>query len=313
MNCQGETRPANTQCVAYVTDRNYLFPTIFSAIQARQQTSAATDVVVLLTEDIPDFPQVKRFLESKSVAFENVKPKLSHHFASMDQSKFMHRISMSAMARLIITDLLPENYESIIYIDGDTQVVGSLHPLEQYAVPRGKFLAARDFTSIKKYAESEVVSNYFNSGVLKIRRDGWVGPEALEFFRRSPDACNGMHDQGALNEVCGDSMLLMSNKWNFPKHFLNLLDDFEPALVHYMAHPKPWQGKYYPWGEAEYRIYEDLIQQNEDLGKYRENISNVRKVLYRYRSIKDSVNKRIFLKDDFKDRLRYIISSGSLV
>ncbi|MGO8433449.1 hypothetical protein ACC847_37310, partial [Rhizobium johnstonii] len=62
--------------------------------------------------------------------------------------------------------------------------------------------------------------------------------------REKPEACEGKHDQGALNYVCGSSLILVSNRWNFPKQFIHLVNISSLSIVHYMAHPKPWHGTF---------------------------------------------------------------------
>ncbi len=59
---------------------------------------------------------------------------------------------------------------------------------------------------------------------MKFHRNGWIGPEALELFQQHPEACEGKHDQGALNYVAGSALILVSNRWNFPKQFLHLVN-----------------------------------------------------------------------------------------
>ncbi|MGO7902850.1 hypothetical protein ACC719_36235, partial [Rhizobium ruizarguesonis] len=50
----------------------------------------------------------------------------------------------------------------------------------------------------------------------------------------------------------------VSNRWNFPKQFLHLVTMSYLSIVHYMAHPKPWHGTFFPWTDKESKVYVDL-------------------------------------------------------
>ena len=279
----------SNQCVAYVTDVEYSFPTILSALQARKFASSETDVCVLMSEHLDNFEELKSLLALSGVKLMDATEALHQSLGKLDGSHFMGRISVSTMAKLVLAQILPDNYTQIIYLDGDTQIVSSLADLENAFAPPGKFFAARDYTSIHGLLQNGKDSSYFNAGVLKFHRDGWIGPEALQLFATNPEACDGKHDQGALNYVCGSSLILVSNRWNFPKQFLHLVDMSSLAIVHYMAHPKPWHGTFFPWSDTESQVYIDLRKTHPAYNALYRGISFDRKVVYKYRSMRERV------------------------
>lgn len=277
----------NSQCVAYVTDVEYAFPTLLSALQARQFTSATTDVCVLMSEHLENFDELKALLGTSDVKLIDAVEALHESLGKLDNAHFQGRISVSTMAKLILPQILPDNYTQIIYLDGDTQIVSALGEFENTFVPEGRFFAARDYTSMHDLLYNGRNSHYFNAGVLKFHRDGWIGPEALELFSKNPDACEGKHDQGALNYVCGSSLILVSNRWNFPKQFLHLVNMSSLSIVHYMAHPKPWHGTFFPWSDAESRVYADLRKAHPAYEALYRGITFDRKIMYKYRSVRE--------------------------
>lgn len=279
----------NCQCIVYVTDVEYSFPTILSALQARKFAGKTTDVCVLMSEKLENFGELKALLASSGVILTDATDALLQSLGRLDSSYFKGRISVSTMAKLVLCQVLPLNYTQIIYLDGDTQITSNLGDLERTVVPEGKFLAARDYTSIQELLRSGRDGHYFNAGVLKFNREGWIGPEALELFASNPEACDGKHDQGALNYVCGSSLILVSNRWNFPKQFLHLVDMSSLSIVHYMAHPKPWHGTFFPWTDAESRVYTDLRRAHPLYDKLYRGISLDRKLVYKYRSMRERV------------------------
>lgn len=279
----------NSQCVVYVSDVEYSFPTILSALQARKFATSNTDVCILMSEKLDNFDELKGLLGESGVNLVDAATELRESLGKLDSCHFQGRISVSTMAKLVLCEVLPENYTQIIYFDGDTQIVNNLASLEGAYVPEGKFFAARDYTTIHSLLHTGKDSRYFNAGVLKFNRTGWIGQEALELFATNPEACEGKHDQGALNYVCGSSLIMISNKWNFPKQFLHLADMSSLGLVHYMAHPKPWHGTFFPWTDAESQVYVDLRKAHPAYAALYRGITMDRKILYKYRSMRERV------------------------
>jgi lipopolysaccharide biosynthesis glycosyltransferase len=302
----------NNQCIVYVTDVEYSFPTILSALQARKFASVATDVCILMSEQVDNFGELKGLLANSGVELVDATAALQDSLSKLDGSFFQGRISVSTMAKLVLCEVLPSKYTQIIYLDGDTQIVGDLCELEHAVAPEGKFFAARDYTSIQAFLHTGVDSHYFNAGVLKFHRDGWIGPEALELFLKHPEACEGKHDQGALNYVGGSSLILMSNRWNFPKQFLHLVNMSSLAIVHYMAHPKPWHGTFFPWSDAESQVYLDLRKSHPLYNVLYRGITLDRMVLYKYRSIREHF-KHALQKDNSNPRLQSLLVGDYVV
>ncbi len=283
----------NKQCVCYVSDVEYLFPTLLSALQARKFATDATDICVLLSEGVGDFEALRALLSASGVLLIDATDALRGSLERLDSSHFQARISESTMAKLVLPQILPIHYEQIIYLDGDTQIVGSLEGLEKAYAKPGKFFAARDYTAIVDMMEKGKTTSYFNAGVLKFHREGWIGAEAFDLFVNDPDACDGRHDQGALNAVCGSALTLISNRWNFPKHFLHWVDMSSLSVVHYMAHPKPWHGTFFPWGPAESRVYSEMRKSSPLYDALYRGISLDRMLVYKYRSARDRLRYKL--------------------
>ena len=283
----------NTQCIAYVTDENYFFPTAVSALQARKAAASSSDVVIVLTEQFKHHDLALDFCKSAGlIAIEGGKL-LSDRFARVDRNDFQARITIAAMGRLLLSELLPPHYRQVIYIDGDTQIIGDLSPLEKLIVPPGKVVAAMDYTSIVEAARTGVKPSYFNSGVLKFDPANWIGARAFDHFVRNGGQ---LHDQGALNAVAGDTVIFISNRWNFPRQFLHLVDK-RPTIIHFAAHPKPWDGVYFPSSRAHTSVYREALMTYPALKPFVREISFLRRMAYRLRSLRDRmVNSIPFLK-----------------
>ncbi|MDR7030625.1 glycosyltransferase family 8 protein [Rhizobium rosettiformans] len=283
----------NSQCIAYVTDAEYAFPTIMSAVQARFHSAASTDICICTSEGIPAFSELEDILSKKEIRLLDTSELLSSKLAPLDPGHFMGRISVSTMAKLVLPEILPPNYTQIIYLDGDTQVVNSLEKLERIDAAPGKFYAALDYIALFNLLEHGKRSSYFNAGVLKFNRENWIGEEAFNLFLTNPELCDGKHDQGALNYVAGDALILISNKWNFPKQFLHLADMQSLGIVHYMAHPKPWHGTFFPWSATESRVYQDLRRESPVFNALYRGIGIERQLVYKFRSIRERIRSAL--------------------
>lgn len=273
----------NTQCIVYVTDENYFFPTAISALQARRAASRSTDVVVVLTEEFRHRAEAIEFCNSAGIIMLDGAQFLADRFAQVDRRNFEARISIAAMGRLLLSDLLPEHYRQVIYIDGDTQIVGDLAPLENLEVPRGKVVAAMDYMSIVAAARTGLPQTYFNSGVLKFDPADWIGSAAFDYFTEHG---GHLHDQGALNTVAGDATIFISNRWNFPRQFLHLADK-RPTIIHFASHPKPWDGVYFPCSQAHTAVYGETLEAYPSLAPFVRKISLLRRMAYHLRAFGD--------------------------
>lgn len=300
----------NTQCIAYVTDENYFFPTAISALQARKAASPSSDVVIVLTEQFKHHDAALEFCTSAGLIVIDGSRLLSERFAKVDRSDFQARITIAAMGRLLLSDLLPPHYRQVIYIDGDTQIIGKLSPLEELIVPPGKVVAAMDYTSIVKTSRTGEKPNYFNSGVLKFDPANWIGIQAFDHFIRHG---GHLHDQGALNAVAGDAVIFISNRWNFPRQFLHLIDK-RPTIIHFAAHPKPWDGVYFPCSREHTDVYREALKTYPALKPIVREISLLRRMAYRLRSFRDRMaDTQPFMKrgtDD--DAIRRVVSDWTI-
>ena len=265
-------------------------------MQAREHASQSTDVLMIMSEPVGTGHDLSKTCKAVGVELIDAAEELNAAFSEIDQSGFVHRISVTALGRLLLDKILPPQYEQIIYIDGDTQIVSSLRELEELQVPVGKFYAAADYTVLASALNGESVPFYFNSGVLKFERSGWIGEKAFKYFAENPHGKT--HDQRALNAVAGPDVIQISNKWNFPKHFLHLVDQSDLAIVHYMAHPKPWHGVFFPWSKNETAVYKETLSRFPELAALLAPLSPIRYLGYKYRSLRARLRTGAVLSRD---------------
>jgi len=294
-----------TCCICYTTDAGYLFPTFVSALQARQHASVAkADVLIFTFGPNPTIdPDLLRACEMSGIQI------LHRPLDVVDDAPVM-------LARLFLTRFVPAQYDQFLYMDGDTQVHGSLDPLLDAHVPPGKFMAANDpmtfvlpgsdglsrdvarhFAMLGIPADKEY--NYFNTGVLRISREGWepLGAAAWEMFK-AIGRQSRFPDQDVLNVIAGQHRIPMSLAWNFPVFMFNcqVQEIIAPRIYHFMSLPKPWQGAFQPWGAAATIPYQEVIRHFPGLAKYNPKLSVLGRMRYhlqqRYKMMYETMHWR---------------------
>jgi lipopolysaccharide biosynthesis glycosyltransferase len=264
-------------CICYTTDPMYLFPTFVSAIQARTFSSLEKADVIIFCADL-DNETEKVF--GPLCARENI------GLVSITRDIIEGQTAM--LARLFLNRLVPDQYTHYLYLDGDVHIKASLDPLIDAEVPSGHFLAANDpitFLLADNRPQSRNLSehlssigltrgealSYFNSGVLRINREGWdeIGFSAFEFSERNGSPSR-FPDQDALNVVATKSRLPMSLAWNFPIFMRNsrVEANINPRILHFMSSPKPWNGSFPPWTDAACLPYTSALRTYPTLAPY---------------------------------------------
>jgi hypothetical protein len=263
-------------CICYCTDPGYLFPTLLSASQVRMSTDPnLADVLIVAI----GFDDGLRSITTRICAREGVKLVCFDRIA-IDKMP-------SAYARLFLDRLLPEQYNSFLYLDGDTQIRSPLDDLLradppstlQAAIDPMAFLLdkpsrrgrrIRGYMSCLGLDESQS-TRYFNSGVLRANRTNWASicRDALLFARTKPERCL-FNDQCALNYALHGTHIPISLKWNFPIFMRNsgVEGHINPAIYHFMSNPRPWFGDYPPWNKAFSAPYPAFIQKHSELLPY---------------------------------------------
>jgi len=110
--------------------------------------------------------------------------------------------------------------------------------------------------------------DYFNAGILRINRNGWgeLCAAAWKFIQDNPGKCI-CYDQSALNAVSAGRRLPLSIRWNYPSYwdFYSIRPAINPRITHFMSRPKPWNGAFLPWGQAEHHIYIRFAEENPEV------------------------------------------------
>ena len=193
-------------------------------------------------------------------------------FVDVDPTPFLGlhadaRLPLLCWYRLYLAEYLPD-VDRVLYLDTD---IVALEPVDEiFNMDMGDHLAAVVNDHLAAIAFPEVAKRvdipyekYFNSGVmllnLKAIRAAGGGARILKIAR---DNIERLHfpDQDALNLALGPRSIMLDSRWNYPpltqryfEHYrgnpqittlpscVNVARaDFKPALLHFLAQPKPW-------------------------------------------------------------------------
>lgn len=224
-----------------------------------------TDIVFHLVIDESVSEQDKKDLEETVTAFEEKTLSFykvdSRDFAELPALKRKTHLNQSTYYRLILSKILPDNLDKVLYLDGDIIVRHSLLPLWNTNLKDYAVAASTDFYSgvIQFYNRLRYPSQYgyFNAGVLLINLDYWrthdVQISFFRFMKEHPDSIY-FHDQDVLNAVFYNNKLSLPIKYNLMTLFLSKWPQFDywkyqkqlseaiedPVIIHYSGE-KPWE------------------------------------------------------------------------
>ena len=255
-------------CIVFTADSQYLFPTLVSAMQARRHASPDRADVILFCVDLDT---------ATRAVFAPICDR--EHIDLRTVRSHMIEGQTAMLARLFLNRFVPARYTQYLYLDGDVQIHSSLDPLIDAEVHPGHFMAANDPSTFLlaeqgKFSRElaahmaslglskQQALGYFNSGVLRIAREGWdeIGSAAWRFFQHSGTS-RRFPDQDALNAVGLDRRLPLPLAWNYPVflHNARVAAQIRPRITHFMSSPKPWHGAFSPWTREACQPYRDAL------------------------------------------------------
>ena len=299
-------------CICYSTDKNYLLPSLLSAIQARRFLSPERAVLVfLLGKDDAVARSCEAICTTYGIGFRVVAP------GEVDNQP-------ASFARHYLDRLLDPKFTDIIHVDGDTQIAGSLDPLLEAPLAPGQVLATPDPMAViseddgrlgratRAYFRSIGIADdqcgrYFNSGVYRVHRTDLkeIGRECVRLCRQNGNRFR-FREQDAFNLAFGRSVRLISFKWNFPVFFANggYDETIRPHLLHYMSNPRPWQGAFLPWGQPAHRVYLDLVRTHPELAGHLKPLRGVSAAKYQWQQrYKRLVERRTWANPGMRARV----------
>lgn len=186
--------------------------------------------------------------------------------------KIKDHITEAAFLRLLIPELLPEQFERAIYLDSDMVVEADLGQLWDAELGQNAVLAVRDLyipylssmLGLYNWRELGLAPDapYFNSGLLVMNLRRWraedLGGRILRYLSEQGTRINHS-DQEGLNAILAGMWGALDPRWNltyayfdqvrfeeseYKEEVRSMRKAFvrEPYIIHY-THKKPWDPK----------------------------------------------------------------------
>lgn len=188
----------------------------------------------------------------------------------LENMKISGHVTVATYFRLLIPDLLPNQFSKAIYLDGDLVVNEDLGKLWELELGDNHLLAAQDISvpyvsspaGLANYQELGIPADYkyFNAGVLLINLEKWrsdnVSTKAIEYLEQNQEHIRWW-DQDGLNAVLAGKWGEIDSKWNFmllPELYnsplwQDNLGQKNPSnslgkdfyIIHFASSSKPWK------------------------------------------------------------------------
>ena len=230
-------------------------------------------------KDKHDLEQTVTAFHGKQIVFYMVNVEM---FAAFPNLQNRHDITQASYYRLMLSEILPESIEKVLYLDGDIIVRGSILPLWETDIADYAVAAVRDPNerNIEFYTRLRYPSDkgYFNAGVLLVNLHYWrdhnLAAEFNEFLRtRASDIV--YHDQDVLNAKFYGSKVNLPLKYNFTSGLLysdpryhywrsdhEWTEALQDCVVLHFYNEKPWsiyQRNRHPFSNTWYKYQDQTI------------------------------------------------------
>jgi lipopolysaccharide biosynthesis glycosyltransferase len=270
--------------VVLVCDKNYILPTMSTAISARRNISDPAVAVTVLVVDATDDWLGPVSERAKSVHVDIISAPMPE-VATIARFHRDANLPPITLARLWLDRFLPPETDRFLYLDGDVMVDDELDTLLEIAPPTDRLMVALDNKAMfageggrngrehDSYFHALEITRqqYFNCGVIYARRNVWsrMAPAAIDFLTSHPELC-GEADQSALNRVSGGRSVVLSQRYNYQSEHMMVMDPRSSRrkinIYHFTGGPKPWAQVSWPWDEYFNRYYKDAEILFEGLG-----------------------------------------------
>lgn len=165
-------------------------------------------------------------------------------------------ITVAAYYRILLSSIMSNDINRILYLDCDLMVLDNITDLYRIDLSHHAIAAVKDRLAITEEHRFQLNMPYdmayFNSGVMMINLDYWRTHDCekslVDFAKKKRTVF--FHDQDALNYVFKGNWYMLSPQWNrlypsiYPKcsfHSTKDIDAFEhPKILHFGGGMKPW-------------------------------------------------------------------------
>ena len=251
-------------------NRNFIIPMKVMLKSLAVNTRKNVEIFVLNKEwkgdDKIDF--IETFSNNKNISIKFLD---MESYECLNHFKTTKNIPIESYFRLFSPEVLPDNVEQIIYLDGDIIVEGDIEELWNIPIGERALMAVSEMFHEAHYVSSPLAlhtfkklnipekSKYFNAGVLKINIKKWkennIAKRIIDYLIENKDEVL-WHDQDGLNAVLWNDWGELPSEWNVMTALFRE-EDFaridmsketacyimkNPKIIHYTnSKEKPWK------------------------------------------------------------------------
>lgn len=258
----------------YCHDKNYNIQTFVSINSLLNNSQNGIFRIFIIHEDPDSFKYFEEKLnESKKIESINIfKFEDNNYFFPNTEGK---HVSKATYYRLFISDYLPHDLDSLIYVDSDVIAIKKIDDIFELNLKKLKFsknIISACVETKKLGPDHDLFKNmklegsgYFNAGVMFIDYSKWKEKTSVDKFLKVLKKYSDkiiFWDQDVLNKYFDQSYDEIPEILNFrvyePVNYEIL--DKEAVLLHYSGNVKPWtiQGGYKKFSKYYFNIYREL-------------------------------------------------------
>lgn len=223
--------------IAFSSDNNYVAHLGVAIISLLENNRKLNIINIHVLDNNISFENKERLKEIVSNKASIYFYELSELLGKLDkQYNIPKTISISAYARLFLSDILDENISKILYVDCDALFMDSLEKLWSIDISQNSVAGVLDHVGIQNKLKIGLKKDdyYINSGFLLINLEKWRKTNALKQMLYFIESKNGNvihHDQGVINACFEDDILILPPHYNVMTSFFDFRD--VESIKHY--------------------------------------------------------------------------------
>ena len=291
--------------VVFAADNNYAsFLSISLLSLLKHNENDFENINVYILDDVINNKNKQKIISltenpSCSITFIETKKIDEMDFSVLGLTRNLNKSSLTTYARLFMSSLLPKHVDKVIYLDCDSLVVDSYNELWKEDISNYYCAGVLDGinTSVKRFLGFKDDETYINAGFLLVNLKKWREDKVEEKFIKFMDENQNrfyQHDQGVLNNIFKNQILIVEPKYNLQIYFQTLDYDLarkftcmeteyytkaivdnsrnHPVFLHFCGpnYDRPWFNKDHPYA-AIFREYafeancEEVIEYLDEL------------------------------------------------
>ena len=283
--------------IVYASDNNYspfLLISLNSLLENNKKDFNKINIYIL-DDGINEKNKIKILKLSQKysceITFIETKKLDEMNFNIQGIERNFNEASLTAYSRLFMSTLLPKNIDKVLYMDCDSLIVDSYKNLWNLDISNYYCAGVLDGinTAVKKKLGFDKNDSYINSGFLIVNLKKWREENVEEKFIKYMSENQHkyyQHDQGVLNNVFKNNILIIDPKYNLQIYFQTLPYDLarkftcmeteyytkeivdnareNPVFLHFCGpnYDRPWYNKYHPYAEM-FKKYTEKVNYNE--------------------------------------------------